>query len=1597
MAETLATLGRLVKVYVLNGAGKWDDRGTGHVCVENDPDTKAVMIKVTSDATGRISLASAIRPTHEALYQTQEDNIISWNEEIPGGVPTEVALSFQEPEGCRELWEKICQVDAELKRASALGTNAARNRTTLRTNAQAGGNETSPNALGTYALSNEVNTTSAAPDNLHNQSAPTAGVSLVDSTAPEGAHSRLFDDNLEGSAWGNADAIDDVVFPDTANVLFLGNSPASFAPTLGTEVTSPTAFVMPDPDRVGIAKLARVMSDQAMISMRAVREEIIAKVLTSDYITKVCHLFRKAERDGDLDCLSMLYHVIRCLFVIGSNGVLEVLVCENHLMDVVGCLEYDQEHIPELEKQAIEWKRKESARKANTGTSPVSQTMVPKTDSSSSRPSKDLSRVENPNDKLEESSCEFQNADPSSPSQQPPVMEIEQPKGVAPGGDEQNAFETENYSKPDKAKEGKISPVEKSLATSAANSTSAACNLSNRHSERNNSEETSSSGNMPDGDTPRFSLRTHRDYLERKVSYRSVVPITDRHVVAKIHQNYRVAYIRDVILSRVFDEGMSNMLSGVILCNNLDIMMYFISESNALRELFTRLKASVRSRRQMREATISSGDVPSDVSPEKKIDAAKNASSPATPRYSAIASTLGAKNMSDSQLDELGGSSAKPGHQKETSSSSGRGGSPFSNPISLTTADTCPTTDPNALTSADQSSRGVADKGKTPLDTTSREPKSSEQSEELNEDLRNMLGLLRELCQVVKGLQPLVQVRFHQILLEFGALEISVGLLLDEDRVLRSLCCDILSSAIYHDQGEVRAHIMKNATQQHSSVPMEQISSRNVVHGSRLIEGTAIVTETKSTGVTAEVAVDERHQAMTAHQATNSVDVFEQELPKGDDTERLQDMGRTLAAGSKDGFKPSVSPHGDVTTATLVMSNGSDSNTCDEQATSLNNAFTPVSTSPNTNQNKEEVGRNPSAPFDSEATRDEKHSRVDTDLPLLSAMIEVICQDKESGVALTVLDLLRTLLDPLTMKPPILDKSMFLKAFYEKFVSRLMVPIELASHPDRREPKDQNVSDENVSHICDLLSFCVKNHSFKSKYFVLGRDVGRKVVELLDHKKAHVRLAGVRFIRTCVDRREGMYDRYILEKNLIDPIMSMYARNQYKDNLTSSAVLELVSFLTSKRRVLLLRHVIKEYEATLQPGTSTCRVLEEAKRTLEKINQECATPPQRNQTKDSDNVAALQAGAEAGISNEQRSLLDKNDSLDTSKPRDGAFFGHPDEGDLSGQIMMHSTFRDGAVPNNARFDSSFQGSESRSAFEAEAQYSRLTGSAIAINSLSEDGHKSNHSGEGDVKRHESTSVGTPRGNFSKNSPFEMGLRSVRQSTLPMTGQGFVKPMLPIELRSQAVPQRDTGKQERQSTDDAKKLLSEKGRVTLSKGQSDSLEFNEKDIIMTDDMPVRDELDGDEKDLKKGPTLMRKGEQMKLSMSKSKGRDYRMNAVYEKDEEVLLSESSEDSRSPRKRERIMNENSIEICTKNVTGHQDTDSDSPSKRRRVQQESVEDEKGDRGDGSFGKFIESSTLERASKGIDGTNISNDEGKVGSPQLSGSREGQKDRDKHR
>uniref|UniRef100_A0A8C9P3K6 Protein phosphatase 4 regulatory subunit 3C n=1 Tax=Spermophilus dauricus TaxID=99837 RepID=A0A8C9P3K6_SPEDA len=96
-----------VKVYVLKEDQQWGQLGMGQISSSYIERLQSVCLLVRSESDGSLIFQSKIHPN--VPYRKQQGVLIVWSEDENHGV----ALSFQDPAGCREIWEDICQVQGK--------------------------------------------------------------------------------------------------------------------------------------------------------------------------------------------------------------------------------------------------------------------------------------------------------------------------------------------------------------------------------------------------------------------------------------------------------------------------------------------------------------------------------------------------------------------------------------------------------------------------------------------------------------------------------------------------------------------------------------------------------------------------------------------------------------------------------------------------------------------------------------------------------------------------------------------------------------------------------------------------------------------------------------------------------------------------------------------------------------------------------------------------------------------------------------------------------------------------------------------------------------------------------------------------------------------------------------------------------------------------------------------------------------------------------------------------------------------------------------------------------------------------------------------
>ncbi|KAF0929106.1 hypothetical protein E2562_015213 [Oryza meyeriana var. granulata] len=105
-----------------------------------------------------------------------------------------------------------------------------------------------------------------------------------------------------------------------------------------------------------------------------------------------------------------------------------------------------------------------------------------------------------------------------------------------------------------------------------------------------------------DPDVPK--VQKHRTFLKDHVVFKEAIPIKNVSVVSKIHQTYRIGYLKDVILPRVLDDATLASLNTMIHSNNAAVISLLKDDSCFIQELFARMRLSNISMESKRELVL---------------------------------------------------------------------------------------------------------------------------------------------------------------------------------------------------------------------------------------------------------------------------------------------------------------------------------------------------------------------------------------------------------------------------------------------------------------------------------------------------------------------------------------------------------------------------------------------------------------------------------------------------------------------------------------------------------------------------------------------------------------------------------------------------------------------------------------------------------------------------------------------------------------------------------------------------------------------------------------------------------------------------------
>ena len=231
---------------------------------------------------------------------------------------------------------------------------------------------------------------------------------------------------------------------------------------------------------------------------------------------------------------------------------------------------------------------------------------------------------------------------------------------------------------------------------------------------------------------------------------------------------------------------------------------------------------------------------------------------------------------------------------------------------------------------------------------------------------------------------------------------------------------------------------------------------------------------------------------------------------------------------------------------------------------------------------------------------------LDKETPLTDLLIDMLLREVSHGVKVQLADAIKVLVDNTAsqaLEAKILSISgvrnrshfesndpevgAFLTQFYEpnSSVHRLFKPLKnLEARPTLDDLTINEVSTFSV--LIDLLSIFMKQHTYRSKFFILSESIPRRIAQLVRGPEKQLQLHGLKFFRRMIEHGDEGYIKPIKDYHLLDPILDMVLKTMPKNNLLNSAALEFFTYLhqrpMDKRKLALLEELVERHRSQIE-------------------------------------------------------------------------------------------------------------------------------------------------------------------------------------------------------------------------------------------------------------------------------------------------------------------------------------------------------------------------------------------------------------------------------
>ena len=116
-----------------------------------------------------------------------------------------------------------------------------------------------------------------------------------------------------------------------------------------------------------------------------------------------------------------------------------------------------------------------------------------------------------------------------------------------------------------------------------------------------------------------------------------------------------------------------------------------------------------------------------------------------------------------------------------------------------------------------------------------------------------------------------------------------------------------------------------------------------------------------------------------------------------------------------------------------------------------------------------------------------------------------------------------------------------------------------------------------LQQLVELLNFCIMNHGFKIRQFLIQNKVIQKVYKALEIEEKSVTISVLKLFKQIILAKDEFLVKYIVQNDLLNEIFNVFFKFCNKKNVISSVCLEIFEYFARENIKKLIKVVVSKF------------------------------------------------------------------------------------------------------------------------------------------------------------------------------------------------------------------------------------------------------------------------------------------------------------------------------------------------------------------------------------------------------------------------------------